>query len=66
MYTELVAPLMKLLEIAAKTADSRKKTALTRVALSSVGWSGDHLECFDRIKEPLKRMVALSHPDRTR
>ncbi|KAF0756866.1 hypothetical protein AaE_004463, partial [Aphanomyces astaci] len=62
-YTELVAPLTKLLDIAAKAADSRKKTALTRVALSSVGWSGDHLECFDRIKETLKRMVPLSHPD---
>ncbi|ETV68361.1 hypothetical protein H257_15682 [Aphanomyces astaci] len=47
-YTELVAPFMKQLDIVAKAADSRKKTALMRVALSSVGWSGDHLECFDR------------------
>ncbi|ETW05776.1 hypothetical protein H310_03460 [Aphanomyces invadans] len=33
-YTELVAPLTKLFDIAAKAADSRKKAALTRVSLS--------------------------------
>jgi hypothetical protein len=62
-YTELVAPLTKLLDIAAKAADSRKKTALTRVSLSSVGWCEDHLTCFERVKTTLKKMVPLSHPD---
>ncbi|ETV75951.1 hypothetical protein H257_09910 [Aphanomyces astaci] len=47
-YTELVAPLTRLMDIAANAADPRKKTALTRVALSSVGWAEDHLTCFER------------------
>ncbi|ETV63905.1 hypothetical protein H257_19161, partial [Aphanomyces astaci] len=35
-YTKLVAPLTRLIDIA---TDSRKKPALTRVALNSVGWA---------------------------
>ncbi|KAF0756606.1 hypothetical protein AaE_004568 [Aphanomyces astaci] len=36
-YRELVAPLTKHMDISAKAADSPKKTASTRLALSSVG-----------------------------
>ncbi|KAH9109321.1 hypothetical protein AeMF1_015598 [Aphanomyces euteiches] len=62
-YSALVAPLTKLLDIGAKAAASRKKTALARVSLSSIGWCEDHAECFESVKTTLQRMVPLAHPD---
>ncbi|KAH9108632.1 hypothetical protein AeMF1_016210 [Aphanomyces euteiches] len=62
-YSALVAPLTKLLDIAAKAAASRKKTALAKVSLSSIGWCEDHTICFDRVKKTLEHMVPLAHPD---
>ncbi|KAH9142236.1 hypothetical protein AeRB84_013675, partial [Aphanomyces euteiches] len=62
-YSELVSPLTKLLDIAAKAAHWRKKTALKRVLLSSVGWCDDHVQVFDQVKSTLVKMVPLAHPD---
>ncbi|KAH9184507.1 hypothetical protein AeNC1_013517, partial [Aphanomyces euteiches] len=62
-YSALVALLTKLLDIGAKVAASRKKTALARVSLSSIGWCEDHVECFESVKTTLQRMVPLAHPD---
>ncbi|ETV63994.1 hypothetical protein H257_19069 [Aphanomyces astaci] len=46
-YNQLVDPLRRLLDVATKAAGSCKKTALVRVALPAVGWSSDHLKCFN-------------------
>jgi hypothetical protein len=59
---ELIGPLRQLLDIAAKSAGSSKKTALTRVALSTAGWPADHSACFEGVKRALINLVPLSHP----
>jgi len=61
-YNQLVDPLRRLLDVATKAAGSCKKTALARIALSAVGWSADHLKCFDDMKHALAHVVPLSHP----
>jgi hypothetical protein len=61
-YNKLIDPLRQLLDIAAKSAGSSKKTALTRVALSKVVWSADHSACFEGVKRALINLVTLSHP----
>ncbi len=62
-YSQLVAPLMQLLDVAAKTIDgSRKKIKLAKVTLSSVGWSDDHDACFAATKAALQAIVPLAHP----
>ena len=61
-YNRLVAPLTALLEDAMRTAKSRKKTKLERVALVDQGWSSEHDECVANCKDALARMVPLAHP----
>jgi hypothetical protein len=62
MYNKLVDPLRKILEVASKTAASAKKTTLARISLTLIGWSDDHLNCFENVKRALAEVVPLSHP----
>ncbi|KAF0709695.1 hypothetical protein AaE_012802, partial [Aphanomyces astaci] len=61
-FTELVTPLCQLLDAATKKIGSAKKTKLTRVQLTAVGWDVGHLACFDKIKEALLAIVPMAHP----
>ncbi|KAH9107235.1 hypothetical protein LEN26_001687 [Aphanomyces euteiches] len=62
MYNQLIDPLRRLLDVATKAAGSSKKTALARVALSAIGLSQDHLNCFESVKRALAQVVPHSHP----
>ncbi len=61
MLNQLVDPLRKILEVASKTATSAKKTTLARISLILIGWSDDHLNCFENVKRALAEVVPLSH-----
>ncbi|OQR83686.1 hypothetical protein ACHHYP_14408 [Achlya hypogyna] len=62
-YAALVAPLGQLLDVAARAAGgSRKKSTLSKVDLSTIGWSADHARTFDLVKSALANMVPMSHP----
>ncbi len=62
MYNRLIDPLRKILEVASKTAANANKTALARTSLALIGWSDDHLNCFENVKRALAEVVPLSHP----
>jgi hypothetical protein len=62
MYNQLADPLRKILEVASKTAASAKKTALAKISLTLIGWSDDHLNCFENVKRALAEVAPLSHP----
>ncbi|ETV89814.1 hypothetical protein H310_15349, partial [Aphanomyces invadans] len=59
-YAKLVAPLLRLLGVAAKaTVGTRRKSTQERVHLVNMG---DDVSCFEAIKDTLRRMVLLAHP----
>lgn len=60
-YAEVVAPLVELLETAAKRAVSRKKRALNRVLLEDL-WDERHALAFDGLKTALSKITPLAHP----
>ncbi|KAH9128004.1 hypothetical protein LEN26_009174 [Aphanomyces euteiches] len=62
MYTALVDPLMRILDVAAKSVASRKQRKLEKVFLADFGWSDVHTRCFANIKAALSAMVPLGHP----
>lgn len=61
-YNAQVAVLHALLEAAMKQAESRKKSQLQRVLLSSVGWTTAHDSALGRVKDVLLSMVPFAHP----
>lgn len=60
-YAQLVAPVMELLETAAKRAVSRKKRTLNRVPLEDL-WEERHAVAFDGLKTALSKITPLAHP----
>jgi hypothetical protein len=59
-FSEIVAPLQQLLQVALKGLRRRNKESARRVALDSVGWNADHSQCFTTIKEALTDAVCPS------
>ncbi|POM73998.1 Hypothetical protein PHPALM_9093 [Phytophthora palmivora] len=59
----LAAPLLKIVDDAAKLAGGRKTKQLCRVTLPEVGWNEEHVTALRTITEALLSMVPLAHPD---
>ena len=61
-YNKLVQELTELVEQCMAKCGSRKKTKLTKIALSECGWSEIHERALERVKSALKAMVPMAHP----
>ena len=64
--SHLVAPLHSLLETAASSAPSRKKTHLAKIKLSTVGWDDAARQTFANCKSAIANQVTLAHRDTTK
>ena len=62
-YSELVAPLTKLLDEVCQVSETRKKNRLGKYQLVDFGWSQTHDEAYSKCKEALANMATLAHPD---
>ncbi|KAE8980295.1 hypothetical protein PR002_g24168 [Phytophthora rubi] len=62
-YSELAAPLLEIVDAAAKRVGSRKMKQMCRVLLSDLGWNQKHVEALKVIRSSLLAMVPLAHPD---
>lgn len=65
-YAELVAPLQVILVEATRVAQSAKKSALRRIALSGIGWSDEAEAAFRRVNAAVANATALAYPDPTK
>ena len=64
-FAQLVHPLQEIINagfVYAKST-SRKKTVLTNVKLSALGWNEDHARAYEDCKRALASQVALAYPD---
>ncbi|GMG14688.1 unnamed protein product [Phytophthora fragariaefolia] len=62
-YSELAAPLLEVVDAAAKQVGSRKTKQLCRVLLKDLGWDQRHMDSLNAIRSALVAMVPLAHPD---
>ncbi|GMF49636.1 unnamed protein product [Phytophthora fragariaefolia] len=62
-YATLAAPLLAIVDAAAKTAGSRKSKQLSKISLSEVGWSREHVDALGVARDALMKMVPLAQPD---
>lgn len=60
-FSRLTAPLHKLMESSYKLANSRRKTAVSKVQLGEM-WCQEHTDSFKRLKRQLASSVELVHP----
>ncbi|GMF60887.1 unnamed protein product [Phytophthora fragariaefolia] len=61
-YSELAAPLLEIVDAAAKRVGSRKMKQMCRVLLSDLGWNQKHLEVLEVTRSSLLAMVPLESP----
>ncbi|POM60167.1 LOW QUALITY PROTEIN: hypothetical protein PHPALM_31012 [Phytophthora palmivora] len=62
-YSELVAPLIEIVDKAAKEVSSRKAKKLAKMRIAECGWTQQHDAVFEDVKKTLLEMVPLAHPD---
>ncbi|KAG6622734.1 Retrotransposon protein, Ty3-gypsy subclass [Phytophthora cinnamomi] len=62
-YTQMVSPLLAVIDAAAKIAGGRKPKQLSRVYIAAVGWNQEHVDALRAIRQDLCDMVPLAHPD---
>lgn len=62
-FSNLVRPLMELLEIVYERAGKRTKISSAKIKLSEIGWSQEHRLVFEQCKAALANQVTLAHRD---
>lgn len=62
-FSNLIEPLHLFMETVHDANTSRKRTAVARIQLRSVGWGEEHDDTFNRCKRTLSHKVTLVHSD---
>lgn len=60
-FSERIAPLRAILELAFKKSGRRTKKSVSTMLLSMLGWNHEHTSCFHDIQRQLCENVKLSH-----
>ena len=62
-FTEVIAPLRQILEVAYQTVGKRTSAAVKNVKLEALGWTTIHDTAFQSVISLLKTSVTLAHPN---